>query len=464
MKPNRSRNQKQRPLKRQSETLPAEAIELTIDSLSHDARGIGRYQGKTVFITDALPGEQVLARLTEEKAKFYTGQTLEVLTPDSHRISPNCPHYDQCGGCDMQHIDNAYQLELKQAQVLDQISRIGNSKPANIQPALTATNWNYRRSARIGINQLSDGEPIIGFRRSGSNLLSQIDSCAVLDKRVSDIFSRIREDLTDTGDIRHITQMEIDLGDNNGYLALRLKKALNEEHLSIFQAAANDYLLTLDLQLIGEESAANKPQPASYVLNELTLEFQPSDFIQVNPEINQQMVNKAIELLQPAEGDQILDLFCGLGNFSLPVAKSGVSVTGIEGSMSMVHRAEHNAELNQLTSCNFYCANLAEPLNGHQWYKQPYNKIILDPPRAGAAEILPQVTALKPEKILYISCNPGALARDSRILTEEGYIMQEFMVMDMFPQTHHIESMVLFTRGKKKKQKKKLFSGKGISR
>ncbi|WP_299201686.1 23S rRNA (uracil(1939)-C(5))-methyltransferase RlmD [uncultured Amphritea sp.] len=464
MKPNSSRTIKQPPARRPSHPLPVEPVELNISSLSYDGRGVGRYQGKTAFITNALPGEQVLARLTEEKSRFYQGHTDSVISPSSHRIEPVCPHYQQCGGCDLQHLDNQAQLELKQTQALEQLERIGHTKPVSISTALTATSWNYRRSARIGINQLADGEPIVGFRRRGSNLLTQIDSCAVLDSRVSDIFSQVRNGLRDSGDIRYITQLDVNLGDQGGYLSLRLKRPLTEQHLEIFTALADHYSLSLQYHIIESEQSEAPAQLASYQLGDQVLEFCPGDFIQVNAAINQQMISKACQLLNLKAEDRVLDMFCGLGNFSLPVAHSGASVTGVEGSMSMVQQAQRNALQNQLDNCRFFCANLADDLKGLQWFKQGYSKIIIDPPRTGAASLIPQICSLKPELILYISCNPGALARDSQLLNEEGYSLQEFLVMDMFPQTHHVESMALFVRGKKKSQKKKLFNGKGISR
>lgn len=464
MKQKHSHYRVQLPVRTSEQPLPEEPVELSIQSLSFDGRGVAHYQGKTAFIANALPGEQVLARLTEEKTKFYSGHTDSILVADSHRIEPACPHYQQCGGCDLQHLDNQRQLELKQTQVLDQLERIGQNKPVTTSAPLAANSWNYRRSARIGINQLSNDEPIIGFRRRGSHLLTQIDSCAVMDKRVSDIFSKVRYALTDTGDIKHITQLDVDLGDQGGYLSLRLKKELNDQHLEIFTQLAKYYDLSLQLQLIGTDHYATPTQLASYKVNQLELQFRPEDFIQVNAEINQQMVDKACQLLNLKADDKVLDLFCGLGNFSLPVAKSGANVTGIEGSLTMTQQAEANALHNGIDNCRFFCANLAEKLTGLQWFKQSYNKVILDPPRTGAATLIPQITKQRPELILYVSCNPGSLARDSKLLKEEGYKLQEFLVMDMFPQTHHIESMALFVRGKKKTQKKKLFAGKGISR
>ncbi|MCV6613001.1 MAG: 23S rRNA (uracil(1939)-C(5))-methyltransferase RlmD [Amphritea sp.] len=447
------------------EALPEDAVEIEIESLSHDGRGVGKYQGKTAFISGALPGETVTAQLQSDQGKFYEGTIEQCLQPSSHRIDPICPHYDICGGCDLQHLAQDEQLRLKQEQVLDQLARIGKNKPAKTLPSLTGPDRHYRRSARVGINQLSDGEPIIGFRRAQSNRLCQIDECVVLDPRVADIFQEIREALTDSGDIKHITQIDIDLGDMatstdcpEGYLSLRLKKALSDEHKAFFTALSQKRGLSLQLQIIGEAF----PQPerlAEYQLDDLRLQFRPGDFIQINAEINQQMVKQALELLELSDEDHLLDLFCGLGNFSLPAAQRASSVVGVEGSLEMVRQAEENAELNGISNTEFYCANLNEDMKPFSWYKKGYNKVLLDPPRAGAANIISQLIALRPVSILYIACNPGALARDSREFLEQGYQLDRFLVMDMFPQTHHVEAMALFKRGKKPQQKKKLFGG-----
>lgn len=449
-------------------TLPSEAVTLDIETLSHDGRGVARFNGKATFVSDALPGETVLARLTESKSKYNLAQIEQILTASPDRVTPFCPHYEQCGGCDLQHLSASRQVELKQTQVLEQLQRIGQCSPEETLPPLRAATDHYRRSARIGINQLSDGEPIVGFRRHNSNLLCQIDSCPVLEPRLDNLFAAIRAQLSPLGDIKHITQLDVDLGDQQGFLTIRHKKPLNAEAIQAFQQLAADYQLALAFQgTKTSDPGVEQPETASgmtaaYQLNGLTLNFRPGDFIQVNAQINQQMIDQAIRLLEPAPGDQILDLFCGLGNFTLPLAQQGAAVTGIEGSVAMVSQAQLNAQQNNLTDCEFHCANLTEDLSRLTWYRKPYNKIVLDPPRAGAQEIIGQLCALKADKILYISCNPGALARDTQALKQEGYRLQKFLVMDMFPQTHHIESMALFVRGKKPAAKKKVISGKKL--
>lgn len=465
MKRYKSRNKSHKQPKPQNQSLPTEPVEIKIESLSHDGRGVGRYDGKATFVSNALPGETVLALLNQAKSKFNEAVTTEIIDSSENRISPSCPHYEQCGGCDLQHLNPESQIALKQSQVLEQLQRIGQSTPEEILPPLRSAVTHYRRSARIGVNQLSDGEPIVGFRRRHSNLLCQIDNCEVLDARLENIFSTVRNKLQDSGDVKPITHIEIDLGDsgiagNEGFMNVRLKKNISDEQKSIFQAIAEQYKLTLGF--IGNEVEPAPPATdIGYQLGPDTLYFRSGDFIQVNAGINHQMVNLANELLEIKPGDRVLDLFCGLGNFSIPMARNGAQVTGIEGNSSMVQQAQLNAEHNKIEGCEFHCGNLAKELNGLHWYRKGYNKILLDPPRAGAATIIPQLTALTPEKVLYISCNPGALARDSRSFKEQGYTLKQFLVMDMFPQTHHLESMALFVKGKKPAKKPKLFSGKG---
>lgn len=468
----RSRSGRQQPNKQRPqqtalnrEALPDTAIEIQIESLSHDGRGIGKYRGKTAFISGALPGETVTAQLQADQGKFYEGSLETCLQASAHRIEPACPHYDVCGGCDLQHLAQDQQLSLKQTQVLDQLERIGKSTPNQTLDSLTGPASHYRRSARIGINQLSDGEPIIGFRRAQSNRLCQVDQCLVLDNRVADIFSEIRDALTDSGDIKYITQIDIDLGDPatapeqpQGYLSLRLKKTLADDHQAFFSALCKRRGLSLQQQLIGE-TQSQPEQLAEYRLNNLRLQFRPGDFIQINADINQQMVDQAMDLLDLSDEDKVLDLFCGLGNFSLPAAQRAGSVVGVEGSLEMVHQAQANATLNGINNTEFFCANLNDDIKPFSWYKQGFNKVLLDPPRAGAANIINQLTALRPDRVLYIACNPGALARDTQQFKQQGYDLDRFLVMDMFPQTHHVEAMALFKRGKKPQQKKKLFGG-----
>lgn len=462
MKRYKSRKKPQPQSAKSTPALPSDPVEIEIESLSHDGLGVGRFEGKVTFVSNALPGERVLARFSEAKSKFNAAHAIEILRPSPDRVEPSCPHYAECGGCDLQHLSAERQLELKQIQVLDQLQRIGQTTPNKVLLPLHSESTHYRRSARIGVNQLADGEPIVGFRRKQSNLLCQIDNCEVLDQRLENIFSVVRDALQDAGDIKMITHLEIDLGDSGGFLTIRHVKNINAELRQKLQQIADQYQLTLNFA--GNDASQNE-QPSAQVCYQLSNEklwFRNGDFIQVNAGINQQMIDQAISLLAPQDNDQILDLFCGLGNFSLPLARTGAQITGIEGNISMVHQAAFNAEQNQLENCEFHCANLTESLTGVHWYRKGYNKILLDPPRAGAATIIPQLTALKPEKILYISCNPGALARDSLLLKEQGYSLEQFLVMDMFPQTHHIESMALFVKGKKPAKKPKLFGGKGL--
>lgn len=422
-----------------AKTLTNEPVELVIDSLSHDGRGVGRLDGKATFVSHALPGETVLAKVHNAKAKFNEADCLEVISASADRVDPFCEHYQTCGGCDLQHLRQDAQVDHKQTQVLEQLSRIGHITPQETLPALQGPAENYRRSARIGINQKADGEVIVGFRRRASNLLTQIDNCPVLDKRLENICASLRDALEALPSVKHLTHLDISLGDNNGLLSVRHLKPLNEDELSVFTSICEAY----DLSLQHEKS---EKLSASYRINDVDLAFHSGDFIQINAEINQQMINKAIELLDIQTEDKILDLFCGSGNFSLQLARKAQSVTGVEGSDAMVEQASANAAANGIDNCTFFRANLADNIAYCKWYKNKYDKILLDPPRAGAESIIEEVCQLQASKILYIACNPGALARDGGELQRHGYILSHFMLADMFPQTHHIESVALFER------------------
>ncbi len=420
-----------------SKTVSSEPAELVIDSLSHDGRGVGRLNGKATFVSNALPGETVLAKLHNAKSKFNEADCLEVLSASTDRVEPFCEHYHTCGGCDLQHLNQQAQVSHKQTQVLEQLSRIGHLTPEETLPALQGPAQNYRRSARIGINQRADGEVIIGFRRRGSNLLTQIDNCPVLDKRLDSICASLRDALEVLPSVKHMTHLDISLGDTGGLFSVRHVKPLSDEELSIFTSMCDAYGLTLQYE-------NSEQQSASYQVSDVCLNFHSGDFIQVNGDINQQMVDQALTLLDIQPEDNVLDLFCGLGNFSLPLARHAAQVTGVEGSDAMVEQAATNAAANDIENCRFFRANLADTIVHTQWYKGSYDKILLDPPRAGAESIIEEVCKLKAGKILYIACNPGALARDGGQLQRNGYKLSHFMLADMFPQTHHIESVALF--------------------
>ena len=453
---------KAKPRKNKASPLAEEQLPetLTVSGLSHEGRGIAKHAGKTLFISGALPGETVSYEITATHRRYDEARCKEVLTPSHDRVVPACTYYEQCGGCDLQHLDHARQIDIKQNLVLDQLKRLGQVQPEIIETALTSEPWGYRRSARLGVNQRHrDDSVLVGFRRKSSNKLINIEQCPVLHDELNPLITALWQLLSASGDIKHITHAETTLSESAKVLVLRTVKPLQPELAQkLLQfSQAQDCLIYLDNGQ--SKQALGESQPLFYSLANLQLQFQPGDFIQVNAAVNQKMIATAIQWLALTPQDQVLDLFCGIGNFSLPVAQKAGKVVGVEGVEEMVKRAANNVALNALDNCTFYRADLSKDLTATSWYKDSYqqgfNKIILDPPRSGAADIIPQLQKHQAEKILYISCNPAALARDAQLLIRQGYTATRFCVMDMFPQTSHVESMLLFEKLSEKQYDKK---------
>jgi len=437
------------PQKKQPKTPKPYPDSLRIEGLSHEGRGIAKHDGKTIFVSGALPNEEVAYEISSKHRRYDEAVTTKVISASSERTEPNCEHYGTCGGCDLQHLSHEQQIPTKQTLVLDQINRLGKFAPAQIDQAITSNSWEYRRSCRIGINQLMrDGSALVGFRRRGSSKLTQINHCPVLAKPLDNILAGLPAVLEQAEQFKEITHAELTLGDEQGALTLRIKKQPSSDLSDALNTLAEDNNFRLYFD-DGKKVAPYKQSAAlsyQHQASATKIAFEPGDFIQVNNQVNQQMIDRAIDWLQPSQDDRVLDLFCGIGNFSLPLAKSAEHVVGIEGVEDMVARANINAANNQLSNCDFYRADLSKDLRAMPWYKQGFNKILLDPPRTGALEIIKQLKNHQPEMILYVSCNPAALARDGAELVSQGYSASRFCVMDMFPHTSHVESMVLFER------------------
>ncbi|GGO80635.1 23S rRNA (uracil(1939)-C(5))-methyltransferase RlmD [Marinobacterium nitratireducens] len=423
--------------------------ELQIERLSHEGRGVARAAGKTVFVAGALPGERVRARLLADRSRYCEAEMLEVLEASPDRTEPGCSHYRQCGGCDLQHLRPQRQIAFKQEQALDQLSRLGKLAPEHVEAPLVSLPWHYRRSARIGINQLQrNAEPLVGFRRRASNKLLAIEQCEVLDPRAQTLFVQLRQALAECGDIKQITHAQVQYGDQAGALTLRVKKALDDSTRTRLQACAE----ALELELYIESDAGIRyagkgtPAPLQYSLPayDVVLDFAPGDFLQVNADLNRQMVSRALDWLAPTAQDRVLDLFCGLGNFTLPLARHSAEVVGIEGSAEMVERATANARRNGLGNVRIYRQDLSQDFRHQGWYRGGFDLILLDPPRTGAREAVQQLTQYRARRVLYVACNPAALARDGAELAAAGYRLSRFCVMDMFPHTAHVEALALF--------------------
>lgn len=437
---------------RRSKPVPAGEFGAEIIDLDHGGRGFARVDGKATFIADALPGERVRFRYLHVTRDADEGQTTAVEQASPHRVEPACRHYGLCGGCSMQHLAPEQQLAFKQKQLLDAFERIGKVRPESVAAPITGPVWGYRRRARLGVYRLpKPGRVLVGFRERQSARITGLAQCLTLDPRVGLKLPALAALVESLAIADAVPQIEVAAGEQVA-LVFRVMQAPGEadrEKLRRFgeQEGFDIYLQTGGLDSIAPLLAEAAPLEYSPDGSALRLRFQPSDFIQINGDINQKAVRQALAWMQLQPGDRVLELFCGLGNFSLPLARAGVDVLGVEGDAGLVQRARENAERNGLSNLRFEKADLFNTSPTVAWLQQPFSKVLLDPPRAGAREILPAVAAHRPQAIVYVSCHPGTLARDAGVLVHEhGYRLTRAGVMDMFPHTSHVESMALFER------------------
>ncbi len=427
--------------------------EIVISDYSHDGRGISRTEGKTLFVEGALPGERVLAQVYSEHGRYSEARTLEVLEPSAARGKPVCVHYAACGGCNLQHVAGAEQLALKETAVLDQFQRWSGLTPKRVLPALTSSQSGYRQRARMAVWYCDDGTVELGFRRAHSKTLVNVDECSVLDSRLNVLLAPLRKWLIHMHGSRAVTHVELIATDSEVGVVVRHTKRLHAAVLAELMLLTSDDNVRIwlkpgsDAQLFDLNGKPCNPR-MSYQLTEqaLQLQFHPCDFTQVNAGVNRDMINQALALLQLKKNERVLDLFCGVGNFTLPMARSAFEVIGVEGTESMVHRGRQNAELNHIDNCSYFSANLEADVSKMAWAKKPVDAILLDPPRAGAKGAMNWLQQLSASRVVYVSCNPATLARDAKLLVTMGYQLEALGVMDMFPQTAHIESMALFTK------------------
>ncbi len=436
---------------------------LNIEKLSHEGRGIAHLDGKVVFVDEALPGETVEAVLTLRRDSFDQARTTRVLTASPDRVEPPCVYAATCGGCSLQHFEAAAQLRFKESVLHEKLLHAASRHDYDKLPALTGPAFAYRRKARLAVRHVrKKNKVLVGFREKYSSFIVDMDSCEILDKRISQLLPDLAELLASLQAFRHIPQLEVAAGDpqqqgNSWALVLRHLQPLPASDLEKLDSFSARHAFDLYLQAAGPDSVFRyRPQGGSERLYyrlpdyDLDLGFHPLDFTQVNAGINEAMIRRALELLELSAGDRVLDLFCGLGNFTLPLARRAGFVCGVEGSTAMVDRGEENARANGIENIAFHSADLSKPMTGAEWLQEGFDKVLLDPPRSGALEILPDVAALAPQRIVYISCNPATLARDTAELEKLGYRLAAAGVMDMFPQTTHVESLALFLPSVKK--------------
>ena len=434
--------------------LPPEPVEAPIESLTHEGRGIARIDGKTVFVEGALAGERVRFQYTRKRSHLDEAKVLEVLEPSPLRVTPACRHFGVCGGCSLQHMDPQAQIEHKQAVLMELLQHFGQVQPREVIPPLQGQPYAYRRKARLGVKYVAKkGLVLVGFREKGSHFLTDITECPVLDVSVGKLIVPLREMITTLDAREQIPQIEVAVGDKHTALVFRHLVPLSEHDLNTLLDFARAHSLELYLQPKGNDSVhkiwpENGYERLSYRFDSFDVEllFHPMDFTQVNAGINRRMLPLALELLDPQEDERVLDLFCGLGNFTLPLARRAGHVIGVEGDEAMVVRGRENARHNGLTNIEFYGANLAGEFYNEPWARQGFDKILVDPPRTGALEIIKHFPHFNARRIVYVSCNPATLARDAGELQKQGYTLVKAGVMDMFPHTAHVESIALFEK------------------
>jgi 23S rRNA (uracil1939-C5)-methyltransferase len=430
--------------------------EFTIDRLSHDGRGVASLDGKTIFIAGALVNERVSARLIEEHSRFIDARVDTLITSSPERVVPPCPHYARCGGCQLQHMQPAQQLAMKEASLLQQLKRWGGVEPKHVLPPITLSDQGYRSRARMGVWYETDGSVSLGFRQHYSNEITQINHCLVLAPELNQLLAPVHAWLTDLRAAKAVTHIELVKGQDAIAIILRHTKKLAEADLAALAQLAEQHQVNVWLEPNGDigltDLQGNPCQPRlHYEVAGLSLGYHPQDFTQVNPAVNQQMVAQALELLALKPDDRALDLFCGIGNFTLPMARECAEVVGIEAVESMVLRGRENASARQINNATFIAANLADMTHTQlQRLGGNINALLLDPPRDGAKDIVTSIQRwvsgkqLSPKRIVYVSCSPATLARDSALLAEVGYQLDAVGVLDMFPHTSHVESMALF--------------------
>lgn len=427
-------------------------VELDIVGHIHDGRGLARYQGKAVFVSGALNGERVRVRWTKNQSKFAEASTLEVLEPSEYRITPRCQHFGRCGGCQLQYVNHHQQALLKQESVLNQLARAKVPPPRQLLPVLYANPWEYRARARLGVLFDRAGEVTLGFRRLGDKQLVQLSECPILRPELSSLIPELRHWLQHY-QVRAVSHIELLYTTSGVAIVLRHISPVPAEALSWlgqWLVGKNCQLwLSPDNQTLTSIDGEPQSPRLTYTLegSKVKLHFHPLDFTQVNPEINVAMVDQAMQLMAPGPEEHIVDLFCGIGNFSLPLAQRAQRVTAVEAVDRMVARGRENAQSNGVGNVTFLACDLEQhSLVQLEKSNGPFDAILLDPPRAGALLACQQMAETQVKRVLYISCNPATLARDAATLCEQGFVLDNLGILEMFPHTAHVETMALFTR------------------
>ncbi|NTV11562.1 MAG: 23S rRNA (uracil(1939)-C(5))-methyltransferase RlmD [Zoogloea sp.] len=431
--------------------------EALIESLDNEGRGVAHVEGKAIFIEGALPGERVTYSSFRVRPNYEQAVVERIIEPSAQRVEPRCEFFGKCGGCSMQHLDSAAQVVAKQRVLEDAFGHIGGVRPETLYEPVVGPDWGYRYRARLTVRKVpSKGGILIGFHEKKSSYVADMTSCPILPQHVADMLPALHELIGALSIPDRIPQIEIAVGEAGlTVLVFRNLLPLSKADEARLAAFADARQVQVWLQPGGPDSALRlhpKDGPGlAYTLPDfdVTMAFRPTDFTQVNVFINRQLIRRSMELLDPQPGERIADLFCGLGNFSLPIARRGAAVVGVEGSEALVKRAGENAKLNGLEDrSEFYAANLFEATEDSLAALGHLDKMLIDPPREGAIAVVKALGEVAPKRIVYVSCNPATLARDAAVLVhEKGYVLRGAGIANMFPQTSHVESIALFERG-----------------
>ena len=436
-----------------------------IESLDQEGRGVAHLDGKTIFIEGALPTEKVTFQSHRIKPSYEVGRVVEILKQSNLRVTPKCPHYAVCGGCKLQHLDFTGQVANKQRLLESDLWHIGKVKPDNMLPPIYGPTWGYRHKARLSVRYVEKKQRVlVGFNEKATRYVADMNSCEVLTPEVSALIAPLQDLIMQLSLREKIPQIELAVGESVAaekkpviVLIFRIMDVVSEQDEVLFKAFADDHAVQIWTQTKGPDTIKSfypldsvvKALPAlKYSLPEfeLTYPFKPNEFTQVNPQINQVMIRRAMQLLNPQVGEKIADFFCGIGNFTLPIAHSGAKVLGLEGLANLVERAKESAQLNQINHVEFGVADLFKMTPEALTKLGKLDKWLVDPPRDGAFELIKSLDASNsPKTIVYVSCNPATLARDAGVLVnEKGYTLKSAGVINMFPHTSHVESIALF--------------------
>ncbi len=432
--------------------LPRQATVEIVD-MSHDGRGVARLDGKTVFVAGALQGEQVEIEVEKRRRRYDVARVVTVLDASPDRVTPRCAAFGVCGGSALQHQSIDGQRAAKRGALEAALTRIGEVRPGRWLDDLTGSEWSYRRKARLGVKYVTRKERVlVGFRERLVPYITDMQRCEVLAAPVGELIAPLAELIGGLTIRASLPQIEVAVGDETVALVLRVLQPPSDEDVARLRAfaAANDVDLYLQPGGLDTIAPLTEPRRLCYRLEDfgVTIDFQPADFVQVHGELNARMVRHVADLLDVDGGDRVLDLFCGLGNFTLPLATKAAQVVGVEGDAGLVGRARDNARANAIDNVEFFSADLfAEETTWH-WPRKGYDLVLLDPPRSGAQQVIGVVGRSGARRIVYVSCHPGSLARDAgELVREHGFELTAAGIMDMFPHTAHVESVAVFDRG-----------------